>query len=244
MRGINFEIDGLEEPMQDMAKKMKEAKKKRDVLEGDLVELGFNVESLRGLQKNHSKESYDPAGDKAEAIPEYVPTPHEKEQKPQEQQKEVEEEETEKEKQKDEEAMFVDLTDPESTAKLLNTPVEEGGQPNTCIIEQLGMNPDIFWKFVAPILPTQPGSVEVMEMEETPQPVQPSTSQIPTLPSLPTFPTTPAFEPLQSAAAAATAPPENVEVSSGIPIMDVSIEQALKSIFKENDCCVCPFVAC
>ena len=35
--------------MQDMAKKMKEAKKKRDVLEGDLVELGFNVESLRGL---------------------------------------------------------------------------------------------------------------------------------------------------------------------------------------------------
>ena len=153
LRGINFEIDGLEEQMQDMAKKMKEAKKKRDVFESDLVELGFNVESLRGLRKNRSKESYDPVGDKAEATPEYVRTPKEKEQKPQEQQQEqhkrVEEEVSEKEKQKDEELMLVDLTDPESTAKLLNIPVEEKREVLSMrIVEQLGMDPETFRKFV------------------------------------------------------------------------------------------------
>ena len=52
---------------------------------------------------------------------------------------------SEKEKQKDEDPMLVDLTDPESTAKLLNIPVEEKREVlSMCIVEQLGMDPVTF----------------------------------------------------------------------------------------------------
>ena len=262
LRSINFEIDDLEEQMADMTKRIKDAKKKRDMMEVDLEELGFNIKSLRSLRKNRSEEKYEPEGIEVETTPEYIPTyiptPKEKEQEQKQQkqkQQEVKEKESEKvqtekltEKQTDEEAMVVDLTDP---AKLLNIPVEEKREgPSTCIVEQFGMNPETFRKFVSPVLPSQP-TTEQMEIEDSNP--QPSTSHfsssIPPLPTLPEFNpsentltgtvTVPDLSPQESVAASVT----GVEESS-IPIMDITIEQAIKSIFKENQRYVCPFVSC
>ena len=86
LRSINFEIDGLEEQMTDIRQKMSEAKRKRDALETDLTEMGFNVASLRNLRKDRSKESYVPEGGESKEVPEYVPTSKQKDKEQEEQQ--------------------------------------------------------------------------------------------------------------------------------------------------------------
>ena len=99
-------------------------------------------------------------------------------------------------------------------------------------------------------MPTQP-TTEQMEIEDVNP--QPSTSQFSS--TITPLPILPEFNPSQSDPASTASvpdlsPQESVAVSatggeeSGIPVMDVTIEQAIKSIYKENECYVCPFVSC
>ena len=148
--------------------------------------------------------------------------------------------------------MIVDLTNAESTSKFLNMPKEQGKKKS--VIEQLGMDPEVFHRYTSQDLPTLPtlppqSSEEMMDIDIDPLPSEP-TQLVQTTPTIDAPPSTSDFQftnvpATSSATPVAEGTGENLEASAvDMPIMTVNLEQALKSIFKENERFVCPFVAC
>ena len=258
---MNFEIDTLDNQIGQLNSALKDAKQLRGSLEKDLLELGFNIQELRTLRKGQvsTSESYVP--EQSEKLPEYTPTPKQGEESAMDIDLTTEP------------VSIQPLSEAQPTAQAQAIPQEAEGVtcllPSKRTLANIGLTPEKYAKLLATNLqaPSQVSKEPSVPSTSTanpfslPLPIQRSQVTVPppslpeadsevsmSLPPLPLLPGMPSEESVSEVGASKTSETTTEAVSvSGLnqpEIITVTPEMAVKSITKEQNRYVCPFISC
>ena len=241
LRQINFEIDDLDQNIQDLQANLKKAKQTRTNLERDLLEMGFNIVELRSLRKDKGvSEKYIPetvsATDTqgATAAPVYVPTPKQAQAEPMETEQSVE----------------ADVEMPEVQEMPGDQTLQTGRTVSKKTLEAIGLAPDKWAQILemnkqAPPLP----SLDPFDVSSGIPPLPETAALLPsvlpqvTLPAVPQTTTMP--EVSQAVLSAVTQPsmsqgmmstPSQETVSATIPSQTFAPPAAPSTHFNPNGC--------